>query len=127
MNDFNENQKSIRLCELLERHLVNVQQRNEELELAISGLQQQFEAQVLGRELVERDVDLHKEALVEKVKDIEAQKVKLRTSQENIETLVESNMEKQLLIRDLRQQLNNINADQCSVQMYASKKRKFYG
>lgn len=124
MNLAEDNQRLKNVCFMLEQDLNKARRRNELLTSLVLDLRAQLDEETLSRELTEKDLDFHKDSLLEKNREIERHESAMIASHQDVQMLRDSNIEKEVLIRALYQCMGDLGLDQHLTGGNVSKKRK---
>jgi hypothetical protein len=124
MNLIEDHQRLKNVCFILEQDLNNAHHRNELLQSLVLDLRAKLEEEILNRELIEKDLDFHKDSLLEKNREIETHKSAMLTVNQDVQMLRDSNVEKEVLIHVLYQCMGDSGYAQNLAQSTVSKKRK---
>lgn len=106
----------------LKQSLCQAYNRNYELELIVLDLQARLEDEKLAKELVEKDLEIHKDSLAEKNGHLRVQASILQGYIKETKDLKDLNSEKELLLSRL---YSHIGYSQPMEEPMFSKKRKF--
>lgn len=92
---------------------------------SLTELQKKYNSQTLYVNVLEHDLDSHKEDLIEKLKQIEGYKMTLRTLEADFSRLNAEMEEKDGLLDSLKHCHDHTQCFQCLVKPTGTKKRKF--
>lgn len=92
---------------------------------SLTELQKKYNSQTLYVNVLEHDLDSHKEALIEKLKQIEGYRMTLRTLEADFSRLNAEMEEKDGLLGCLKHCHDHTQCYQCLIKPVGTKKRKF--